>query len=129
MLCDTSIPVVTCTRIGNLRFLGTQSCIWIGCISNLRRHIGFVNAIFMIVAQLNTQYQIMEGDGFLERTMSQKMAQEVKQLTLDSKTLTRYKGVCQQPEGKHPWVVELKLPQNKKMWVGNIDTEEVGTSI
>jgi hypothetical protein len=64
----------------------------------------------------------MEGDGFLEWTMSRMMAQEVKQLTLDSKATLRCKGVCYQPEGKHPWAVELKLPQNKKMWVGNTDT-------
>ena len=56
--------------------------------------------------------------------MAQKMAQEVKWLTLDSKTMTCYTGVYWQPEQKHPWVVELKLPQNKKMWVGNTDTEE-----
>ena len=65
------------------------------------------------------------GRGWLlEWMMAQKMAQEVKRLTLDSKTTTCYTGVYWQPEQKHPWVVELKLPQNKKMWVGNTDTEE-----
>lgn len=58
----------------------------------------------------------------IERTLARKMARD-QQIRAGFRE-KRYKGVRWRPERKHPWVAELKLPQAKKMWIGNFDTPQ-----
>lgn len=57
-----------------------------------------------------------------ERTMTQKMMQELEELISGPKT--HYKGVCWWPKRKHPWIAELKISKKKKMWISAFCTQE-----
>lgn len=72
----------------------------------------------------STQFSIPKSRKIwiLERTMARKTAREREQLM--GVPTTHYKGIRWRPERRHPWVVELMLPNKKKMWVGNFDTQE-----
>jgi hypothetical protein len=57
--------------------------------------------------------------------MTRTLTRELEQLI--GGVIPRYKGVRWRPERKHPWVVEIKISEEKskkKMWIGNFATPE-----
>ena len=57
-----------------------------------------------------------------ERTMTRRMVREIETLVNGPKKYV--KGVRWRPERKHPWVAELKVSKDKKVWIGDFDTAE-----